>query len=115
MVPKKSTISASSADVVLVASITASAPRSAASSPSPVYASTPALRLTGTVWWPSRSSVSTVSCPILPVAPATAIRMRVVSSYRGPRASWTRGSALVPSGRQSSPGSRIFSAPLMDA
>jgi len=50
MVPKKSVISASSADRMLVTSMTPLAPRSAASRPSPVYASTPAVRLIRTAW-----------------------------------------------------------------
>ena len=74
-VPKKSTICASSWDGVLVTSMSASAPRSASARPLPVYASTPAARLSGTAWCPARASAVMVSCPIRPVPPAIAIRM----------------------------------------
>ena len=59
----------------LMASTTASTPSSAASKPWPVIRSTPCERLMGMASCPFLSRAETVRAPILPVAPATAIRM----------------------------------------
>ena len=59
----------------LMASTTASTPSSAASKPWPVVRSTPSERLMRMASCPSLSRAETVRAPILPVAPATAIRM----------------------------------------
>ena len=76
---KCATVAASSSGGALVASTTASTPVRASSRPSPVKRSTPRERLIGTTSWPSRSRAATVRLPMLPVAPATAMRM-VMSS-----------------------------------
>jgi hypothetical protein len=75
VVVKKPTVSALSGAVLFTASITASTPVKAGSSPVPVRTFTPPFRLIRRTSCPSRSRAATVSEPIRPVAPTTATRI----------------------------------------